>query len=178
VRVDDVRLVFATNRQLSDEVKLGRFREDLFYRIGVVEITLPALRERLEDIPKLSEALLARIAQRQAEAPRRLSRAALRRLLQYAWPGNVRQLENVLARATLLSEKPEIAAQDLELPVASTPVHAARSRAEVRQSEAAAIREALSRSNYNVCQVSRMLGIPRTSLYRKLRKYDLLKPES
>jgi transcriptional regulator with GAF, ATPase, and Fis domain len=178
VRVDDVRLVFATNRKLAEEVKEGRFREDLFYRIGVVEITLPALRERLEDLPKLSEALLERIAQRQNEAPRRLSHAALRRLLQCAWPGNVRQLENVLARATLLSEKTEISAHDLQLPVASSPVSAARSRAEVRQTEAAAIREALARSNYNVCQVSRMLGIPRTSLYRKLRKYELLKPES
>ncbi|HEY6560817.1 MAG TPA: sigma 54-interacting transcriptional regulator, partial [Polyangiaceae bacterium] len=175
VRIDDVRLIFATNRKLSDEVARGLFREDLFYRVSVVEIVVPPLRERLEDVPSLCAALLERIAQRQGEAPRRLSRAALGRLLRYAWPGNVRQLENVLARAVVLSENAEIAAQDIDLPSAAAPALSARSRPELRRAEAEAIREALVRSNYNVCEVSRTLGIPRTSLYRKLRRYELLK---
>lgn len=115
----DVRVIFATNRDLEALVRDGRFREDLLYRIRVVELRLPALRERSDDIPQLVDHFFARFAARFQRSKKSLSREALHRLLEYSWPGNVRQLENVLLNAWVLSEDDVIEEEDIDLPIAS-----------------------------------------------------------
>ncbi|WP_437726285.1 sigma 54-interacting transcriptional regulator [Sorangium sp. So ce861] len=176
VPVADVRVVCATNRDLREEVAQGRFREDLYYRISVIEIRLPPLRERPDDIPAIAQAIVEKLSARQGRPAFRLSRGALRRLMSYGWPGNVRQLENVLSRACVLAPGPEIGPADIQLPAAA-PAPRARSRADHRGAEAERIRAALDLARWNVCEVSRSLGIPRTTLYRKLARYGLLRKE-
>ncbi|CAN91590.1 Protein kinase [Sorangium cellulosum So ce56] len=176
VSVADVRVVCATNRDLRDEVARGRFREDLYYRVSVIEIRLPPLRDRPEDIPAIAQAIVEKLAARQGRPAFRLSRGALRRLSSYGWPGNVRQLENVLSRACVLSPGPEIGAADIQLPAAA-PAPRGRSRAEHQGAEEERIRAALDLSRWNVSEVSRSLGIPRMTLYRKLARYGLLRKE-
>ncbi|HEX4340956.1 MAG TPA: sigma 54-interacting transcriptional regulator [Polyangiaceae bacterium] len=112
----DVRLIFATHRDLAAMVKEGRFREDLFYRIHVVEVHLPPLRERAEDVAPLVDHFLGIFAARYKREKRSVSREALRRLTQYAWPGNVRQLEHVLLNAWVLSDEPVLGPEDLDIP--------------------------------------------------------------
>src|ERR1700681_2858776 len=104
----DVRIIAATNVDLRQMVREGRFREDLFYRLNVISIDLPPLRQRKEDIPLLVEFFLRRYSEENQRSPRRLNTEALRSLLNYAWPGNVRELENVIERAVVLSSGPEI----------------------------------------------------------------------
>jgi serine/threonine-protein kinase PknK len=171
----DVRLVAATNRDLRRMVGEGAFREDLFYRLSVVEIVLPPLRERKEDIAPIAQRLLARQAERLGAAPKRLSSEAAQRLRAYPFPGNVRELENVLLRAGALCEGDTIRAADLELPAhASSPERrAARSRADYARDEAELLFESLERARWNVSSVSRSLGIPRNTLYRKLARLGL-----
>ncbi|WP_438000041.1 sigma 54-interacting transcriptional regulator [Sorangium sp. So ce185] len=176
VPVADVRVVCATNRDLREEVAQGRFREDLYYRVSVIEIRLPPLRERPDDIPAIAQAIVEKLSARQGRPAFRLSRGALRRLMSYGWPGNVRQLENVLSRACVLAPGPEIGPADIQLPAAA-PAPRARSRADYRGAEAERIRAALDLARWNVCEVSRSLGIPRTTLYRKLAQYGLLRKE-
>jgi serine/threonine-protein kinase PknK len=112
----DVRVIFATNRDLEALVKEGRFREDLYYRIHVVELRLPSLRERTEDIPQLVDHFLGIFAARYKREKKTISREAMRRLTAFAWPGNVRQLEHVLLNAWILAEEPELEAEDFDLP--------------------------------------------------------------
>ncbi len=120
----DCRVIFATNRDLSTLVRDGRFREDLYYRIQVVEIALPPLRERIDDIPQLVDHFLERFAKRFDRPKKALTREALRRLSSFSWPGNVRQLENVLLNAWVLSDDTEITEEDIDLPGVPTASHA------------------------------------------------------
>jgi transcriptional regulator with GAF, ATPase, and Fis domain len=172
----DVRIVAATNRDLRGMVAEGSFREDLFYRLGVIEITLPPLRERKEDILPIAESLLARRAAQLGVTAKRLSSEAAQRLLAHRFPGNVRELENLLLRASALCEGDTIRAADLGMPVRSpspakkTP----RSRSEFAGQEAELLLEALERERWNVSGVARSLGIPRNTLYRKLARLGLL----
>ena len=169
VAIEDVRILCATNRRLRDEVAAGNFREDLYYRIAVVDIELPPLRERVEDIPALARAIIEKHA---AGTPWKISRPTMRKLLSYSWPGNVRQLENTLVRATVMAGDSTIEPADIELPTRRPPVRAA-SRESYVKAEAERIREALSLHRWNVSEVSRALAIPRTSLYRKMRAMGL-----
>ena len=111
----DVRLISATHKRLNQEVAAGRFRDDLFYRINVIDIAVPALKDRREDIPDLATHLLAKIAEENSESPKGLAADALTHLTQADFPGNVRQLENVLARAAALADTDEIQIDDLEI---------------------------------------------------------------
>ncbi|WP_242515789.1 sigma 54-interacting transcriptional regulator [Sorangium cellulosum] len=115
----DARVIAATHRDLGDMVSRGAFREDLFYRLLVVEVRIPPLRERIEDIPLLIDHFLGIFAARYGRDRRSVSRAALKRLSAYGWPGNVRQLENVLLNAWVLSDRPELESDDFELPDAA-----------------------------------------------------------
>jgi DNA-binding NtrC family response regulator len=112
----DVRVIFATNRDLEALVKEGRFREDLYYRIHVVEMRLPSLRERTEDIPQLVDHFLGIFAARYKREKKTISREGMRRLMAFEWPGNVRQLEHVLLNAWILAEEPELEPEDFDLP--------------------------------------------------------------
>src|SRR5690606_38984601 len=112
----ECRFLFATHRNLEQLVRENRFREDLYYRINVVQIPLPSLRERASDIPLLVDHFLGIFAARYKREKRGLTREALHKLSSYHWPGNVRQLEHVLLNAWVLSDAPEVDADDLELP--------------------------------------------------------------
>jgi two-component system response regulator PilR (NtrC family) len=110
----DVRLLSATHKDLANEVQAGRFRNDLYYRINVIDLYVPSLRERIEDVPELAEVLLARIARDEGEEKPRLEKSAIDALCNYSFPGNVRELENMLERALALSEGANITADDLQ----------------------------------------------------------------
>jgi DNA-binding NtrC family response regulator len=191
----DVRLIFATNRDLKQLVDQGTFREDLYYRIHVVELHLPALRERIEDIPQLVDHFFGIFAARYKRERKVLTRAAQHRLASYPWPGNVRQLENVLLNAWVLSEDNEVDADDLDLPIKSTkpnvvppppasqkPASSARppitpSKKETlsqhRRDERERILSALKACNWNRVRAAELSGIPRRTFYRRLRKYGI-----
>jgi serine/threonine-protein kinase PknK len=169
----DIRLVCATNRRLQDEVREGRFRADLYYRVAGVEMTLPPLRERTEDIPLLVHHLLSRAAERMGRGSPEVTGQALRKLVGFPWPGNVRQLENVVTKALVLSEGDRITASDIELPDEAKDSTAGLDRTTFMRQEAQRIADALAANRYNVAKVSRLLGIPRPTLYRKLRRYGI-----
>ncbi len=165
----DVRLVCATNRVLSEEVRAGRFREDLFYRIAVVEIELPPLRDRIEDILPLARSILRRLATDLGRPEATLDRTGERALFSHAFPGNVRELENVLTKGFLLARTSSLGAADLELGEATV---ARGANVALR----ARIQATLEETDWNVVLVSRLLGIPRATLYRKMRRYELTRP--
>jgi two-component system response regulator PilR (NtrC family) len=126
----DVRILSATHQDLARLVASGRFRQDLYYRLNVIELRVPSLRERAEDIPLLAEAILERLAQRTGGARPRISAEALRELQSYAFPGNVRELENVLERGVALAGDRDLAPEDLMLPAAEAPAAADAARAD------------------------------------------------
>ncbi|HEX6241341.1 MAG TPA: sigma-54-dependent Fis family transcriptional regulator, partial [Polyangiales bacterium] len=171
----DVRILAATHRDLSRMREEGTFREDLYYRLSVVEITLPPLRERRDDIVPIAERLLSRRAAEQGGEPKRLAPEAAQELLRYPFPGNVRELENVLLRAGALCDGGVIRAADLGLSAAQPAPRkgAPRSRSEFERDEAALLLASLERERWNLSAVSRRLGIPRNTLYRKLARLGL-----
>ncbi len=174
----DIRLVCATHRDLLGDVASGRFREDLYYRIAVVNVELPPLRERLEDLAELSSKILAGLARTAQRKPPELSREALRRLSAHPFPGNVRELQNVLTRAFVLATGPKIQAQDVDLGVLRARGPRAGSRTDFETQERERILEALRGARWNVSIVARTLAIPRNTLYRKLARYGLKKGEA
>ncbi len=180
----DVRILFATNRDLERMVQEGKFREDLYYRIHVVEIHLPALRERSDDIPQLVDYFLGLFAARYKRDKKTISRDALRRLQGYGWPGNVRQLEHVLLNAWVMSEEQELGIDDFELPDGFGKQHGrgpdqqARSpnkatSSQHRRDERERIIEALRSCNWNRVKAAELSGIPRRTFYRRLREYGI-----
>jgi transcriptional regulator with GAF, ATPase, and Fis domain len=177
VRQIDLRVLAATNKDLEAEVRSGSFREDLYYRLAVVTVQVPALRERPEDIAALATTFLGRLAEQSSAPAPELSRAALRLLMHYRWPGNVRQLENVLAKAFYLSDRTLIDVADVELPRRLRSPSRARDRRSFERDEARRILDALHQHRWNVSAVARSLGIPRNTLYRKLRKLQIQRPD-
>jgi serine/threonine-protein kinase PknK len=169
----DIRLVCATHRDLERAMAEGKFREDLYYRVAVVTVTLPPLRERPEDLPALCEKILQRLAHDAGKKPPELGQDALRRLSAHPFPGNVRELENVLTRAFVLASGSKIRAEDLDLGARRAPAPRARSRRDFEADEKDRILAALRAARWNVSVVSRTLGIPRNTLYRKLSRYGL-----
>jgi len=172
----DVRLVAATHHDLPALVREGRFREDLYYRLRVVEVRVPPLRERPEDIPVLADRLLARLAERNAVAPRRLAPAALARLVAHRFPGNVRELEHLLERALLLADGDAIEAGDL-LPEGEGSADPPRDLKQAVQAlERTWIRDALRQAGGVCARAARLLGIPDRVLRYKMRNYGIERP--
>lgn len=171
----DVRIIAATNRDLRRAVHDGHFRQDLFYRLNVVDIALPPLRERLEDLPLLMQHFLARASP--ASQPQRLSEEALRLLLHYPWPGNIRELENTLERAVVLCQGEEITPAELPPHLSESPQQAAGLQAALlrRWSLADLEREyillAVEWTAGKKAEAADLLGIDRKTLYRKLSEY-------
>jgi transcriptional regulator with GAF, ATPase, and Fis domain/serine/threonine protein kinase/Tfp pilus assembly protein PilF len=186
----NARVVAATNRDLAQMVAEGTFREDLYYRLHVIELKVPPLRERAEDIPALIDHFLTLFASRHKRDKKTVERSAVRRLQAYEWPGNVRQLEHVLLNAWLLAEEDEITDDDLDLPEASArpaaheiPARAAtstasaaraRSQEEHKDVEKEKILGALARCNWNRVQAAKMVGMPRRTFYRRLKDYGII----
>lgn len=176
VRRANVRIIAATNANLSEEVSAGRFRQDLLFRLNTVEIHLPPLRDRREDIPILGEHFLRRHAQRHGKSAAGFDDAALQTLLKHPWPGNVRELSHVIERAVLLSQGTRITPADLAL----TPQGGATLRLEdltLEEVERALIGKALARYEHNISHAANALGLSRTALYRRLEKYGLSAPK-
>ena len=172
VKRADVRVLAATNARLEDEVAQGRFREDLLYRLNTVEVRLPPLRERAQDIPDLAQLFLQRLVDRGATVARRFAQEALEALVRHPWRGNVRELEHVVERAVLLAPGQEIGLADLLLaPKAQGP--ALLERMTLDDAERYLIQRALARCEDNVSEAARELGVSRSALYRRLQQHGL-----
>jgi DNA-binding NtrC family response regulator len=188
----DVRIVSATHRPLEQDIEKGSFRADLFYRLQVVTVEIPALRERREDIPLLAETFARQAAERYGLPPRVLAPSALRRLVEYNWPGNVRELRNAVERSSIMAEGGEVTAKDLpeeigaggrppkEMPAAA-PVEAGALavpftsdfREDRREFERRYIARCLEETGGNVTRAAAILGMHRQSLQHKLRELGL-----
>jgi DNA-binding NtrC family response regulator len=180
----DVRVVAATHRNLEKEVEKGAFREDLYYRLRVVEIELPPLRDRREDIPALVDRLLAQTADRLGRDKKRLGPEALTHLTRHSWPGNVRELRNVIEQAAVLASQDEIRSDDLRLGTAGTPGPSAGtpapgvSFAEAKKDavegfEREYLLTALRRHGGNISRTAESIGMVRQSLQQKIRELGL-----
>jgi two-component system response regulator AtoC len=174
----EVRSIAATNRNLLDWVDQGRFREDLYYRIAGIDLALPSLRERREDIPALADALLARIAGSSGQSRVRLDKAAQQKLKHYDFPGNVRELRNILQRALLHCKNELIGSDDLLIhidapQVMPRPARASRADPSLKGAEKEYIRGLLARHEGHRRTVADLLGVSERTLYRKIDRYGL-----
>ncbi len=172
VRRVDVRFITATNADLEERVTAGAFREDLLYRINTVEIRLPPLRERREDIPELAARFLSRESEHYGKRVTGFSDEALRLLVEHTWPGNVRELEHVVERAVLMSRAGRIEVEDLGLRTRG-PAAPGFEELTLEDAEQHLIRKALDRFDGNVSRAAVALGISRSALYRRLQRHDL-----
>jgi DNA-binding NtrC family response regulator len=168
----DVRVISATNTDLRAACTSGQFREDLLFRLNTVEIHVPALRERREDIPVLAVHFLTRYAFRYRRPVQGFEAAALQLLMQYAWPGNVRELDHTLERAVLMCRGSEIQRADLGLDSLRPPSQNLEELS-LESVEAILIRKALQRCQGNISQAAEVLGLSRGALYRRMEKYGL-----
>jgi DNA-binding NtrC family response regulator len=173
-------VVSATNRNLESLLASGQLREDFYYRIKVLTLNIPPLRDRREDIPLLVHHFLARIARQQGRTDEPLvMNSAMRQLLHHSWPGNVRELENALEHAMVLSRGRAIEAAHLP-PELVPEAAAARPRRDVplhSEEEKAMLAQALREAGWNRSRAARRLGMDRTTLWRKIREYGLKPPE-
>jgi DNA-binding NtrC family response regulator len=168
----DVRLISATNADLQQEVATGRFREDLLFRLNTIEIRLPPLRDRRDDILPLALQFLSRHAQRYGKSLAGFDYAAEQALKNYAWPGNIRELNHTVERAVLMSQGHSVTAADLGLRAGQTGM----SRLEdmpIEDVEKILVQKALERCQGNISQAAQALGLSRSALYRRLERYDV-----
>ncbi|MDQ3802557.1 MAG: sigma-54 dependent transcriptional regulator [Acidobacteriota bacterium] len=172
-RRTDVRVLSATNAQLQEEVTAGRFRQDLLFRLNTVEIHLPPLRDRAEDIPVLAEHFLRVYAQRYRKHLRGFDAGATAALTSYAWPGNVRELDHVVQRAVLMAPGAEVRAVDLGLQPVREMGERRLEEMSLEEVERLLIQKALKRFGGNVSQAAEVLGLSRSALYRRMQKYEL-----
>jgi len=173
----DVRILAATNKDLLGEVQKGAFREDLFYRLNVIPIFMPALRERGNDIPLLANFFLKRFATEQKKEISEFSAEAMRLLLDYSWPGNVRELENGVEHAVTLAKGSRIEVFDLPAAIRrGVPPSSLKPTLKIAENEKTLLQQVLLDCRWNKKEAARRLGIGRTTLYAKLRKYGIEKP--
>jgi transcriptional regulator with PAS, ATPase and Fis domain len=183
----DVRLVAATNRDLRAALEEGTFREDLYYRLNVVAIDIPPLRDRKEDIPALADFFLERYSKESGKPLTGIAPEAIKRLMEYHWPGNIRELQNIIERGVTLSTAPASGKTTLDAADIYLEDHAARSSSSatphvlppgmtLEQWEDETIREALRRANGNKSQAARALGLSRNALRYRLSKLGVADP--
>ena len=168
----NIRLICATNMDLEQLVREGRFREDLYYRINTVHIVLPALRERKEDIVPLAQMFLERFAEKYHRPLAGIAPEAAAMLTEGRWSGNIRELQNCIEKAVILSDGSELTAKDIQLEQAAKPV-GTTIKAVSEAEEERMIRQAMDRTNGNISAAAKMLGVSRPTLYAKLKKYGL-----
>jgi len=174
----DVRLIAATNKDLAVRVREGSFREDLFYRLNVIHISIPPLRERKEDLRDLADRFIGESASKLGKQVRGITKEALRTLETYDWPGNVRELRNEIERAVILCDGPRIEAREFSLPISAIsegptgegPTH-------LEELERAHILKTLEQTGGNQTRAAERLGINRKTLYLKLKKYGIKEPD-
>jgi DNA-binding NtrC family response regulator len=168
----NIRLICATNMDLEQLVREGRFREDLYYRINTVHINLPPLRERKEDIVPLAQMFLERFAEKYHRPLTGIAPVAAQMLTEGRWSGNIRELQNCIEKAVILSDGNELTAKDIQLEQAARPV-GTTIKAVSEAEEERLVRQAMDRTNGNISAAAKMLGISRPTLYAKLKKYGL-----
>ena len=180
----DVRVLAATNKDLEEEIKAGRFREDLFYRLNVIPLHVPPLRERREDIPMLVQHFVQTIVKESALKPRQFTDDAVQRLQRMDWPGNVRELRNTIERLLILSGSGTVDGDDVELLVGghmkggglSSDLLGCTTFSEFKEAaERAFIIQKLRENDWNVSETARLLDMPRSNLYKKIERYDLVR---
>jgi len=178
----DVRILAATNRNLEEDVKNGKFREDLFYRLNVVALRIPPLRERQDDVPLLAQHFLAKYAKKNHKQVKGLSPLAMDMLLKYPWPGNVRELENVIERGVILMPGEYVSEKELPTTITESyaeksdwiaPPQAGAANRSLEEIEREAILATLEASAGNKSETARRLGINRKTLHRKLKDYEI-----
>jgi two-component system nitrogen regulation response regulator NtrX len=183
IRVD-VRVLAATNKDLEEEIRGGRFREDLFYRLNVIPLHVPPLRERREDIAMLVQHFAESYAQEGAVKPRRFTDDALDRMQRMDWPGNVRELRNTVERLMILSSGAAVGGDDVDLLVSghmkggglSSDLLSCNTFAEFKEAaERAFIIQKLRENDWNVSETARILDMPRSNLYKKIERYELVR---
>jgi len=167
----DVRIITATNKDLQEMIHSKRFREDLFFRINVIPIHLPPLRERLEDVPLLVNAFVERLRERTGKRITGLSPEAMDRFMSYSWPGNVRELRSVLEYAFVIAEKGTVGLEQLPHPLVSEPSRRLSNSKEPE--EKVALIEALRKSNGNQSEAARILGVNRVTVWNRMRKHGI-----
>jgi two-component system NtrC family response regulator len=171
----DTRVVAATNRDLKDAMKEGKFREDLYFRLGVILMNLPPLREREGDVLLLARAFLERYSDENRKKIKGFTDQALDAIEQYAWPGNVRELENRIKRAVIMAEGAKITSVDLEME-APQPRYESMGLKEARESlEKDLLSKALARNSGNLTKAAQELGISRPTLYDLMEKFEMPK---
>ena len=168
----NIRLICATNMDLEQLVREGRFREDLYYRINTVHINLPSLRERKEDIVPLAQMFLERFAEKYHRPLTGIAPEAAAMLTEGRWSGNIRELQNCIEKAVILSDGNELTAKDIQLEQAAKPI-GTTIKAVNEAEEERLVREAMDRTEGNISAAAKMLGVSRPTLYAKLKKYGL-----
>jgi transcriptional regulator with PAS, ATPase and Fis domain len=170
----DIRLICATNLNLPDMVERGQFREDLLYRINTVEIPMPSLRERRDDIPLLADHFLNLYARKYRKELRGINAAALKKLTAYHWPGNVRELEHSIERAVIMSGAMALVPDDFFFPTKTKSANKLPlDTYNLEEIEGIVIRNAMAQFEGNISRVARELGMSRPALYRRLERYGL-----
>ena len=173
----NVRLISATNKDLKKEVQHGNFREDLFYRLNVIPVHIPPLRERKNDIPLLAEHFIQQVCERNGQTAPEISEQAISVMMEYAWPGNVRELQNAVQFAIVKSKNRKITQNDLPLELRSFQAPASR-RGPTKKLDEDSVREALVKTGGNKARAAKVLGVGRATLYRFLsEKPDLAELE-
>jgi DNA-binding NtrC family response regulator len=169
----DVRIIAATNADVNVEVSAGRFRQDLLFRLNTIEIHLPPLRERREDIPLLANHFLRMYAQRYRKAVTGFEPVAMQSLTEHPWPGNIRELDHAVERAVLLAQGNQLKASDLGLRTAAPGATPRLEEMSLEEVERFLVQRTLARYDGNVSQAAKALGLSRSGLYRRLQKYGL-----
>ncbi|MCK4966740.1 sigma 54-interacting transcriptional regulator, partial [bacterium] len=173
IKSADIRFIAATNRDLRKLIAQGQFREDLFYRLNVMNIEVPPLRERIGDVPLLAQHFLNKYSKKNRKDLKGFTPTAMDALSRYAWPGNVRELENVLERAAVLCDNGVITIDDFPHLGNNKKALESNMIAQVERYENGLIERALKKADYNKTETSRILGIKTSTLYYKMEKYNL-----
>ena len=171
----DFRVIAATNRNLGDAIKAGKFREDLFYRLNVVSFKMPPLRERKEDLPLLADHFLRRFSQETNKPIERIGREAMDEMMLYDWPGNIRELENAIERAVVVGKEKTIRPSDL--PIFNPKLMTEPKGNSLKDIEKDHIMKILDENDWNITNSAKVLGIDRSTLHSKIKSYDLRKPD-
>ena len=169
-----VRVISATNRRLDERIADGKFREDLFYRLSVVPIRVPTLRERVQDVGDLAAYFLSEFCARNNFRPKAIDEAVVPLLERYDWPGNIRELRNTIERMAILSSGERITTDALPIEIRMPPTARTSGLHETRDAaERQRIRQALEQTDWNVSSAARLLGIERTNLHKRIRTLGL-----
>ncbi len=169
----DVRIICATNSNLREMVENGEFREDLYYRINTMELTIPALRERKSDIELLANHFLSAYCRKYQKPDKQFTSDAIDGLNQYKWPGNIRELQHAIERSVILSDEPTVTLNSFVLPLLQSNDQAEFENYNLENIEAWAIKKALLKHNGNVSHAAKELGLSRGAMYRRMEKYNL-----